>query len=190
MQMWKERLAVKRFYAKLVETLPKAKDDYSPIESQAPQAQAENGHSGKASAPSKEKASQKALKLELDRRRIENEAHHNQITDDLQENIGKAFMCQLETKEKLKKWFFGITMVTLVASLVFVGFILVRVTKGLNGHWEGFAAFVTALVGGITALLALPNIIAQYLFDKNEHESIYNLLSQMIRRDKPSEKKK
>jgi len=123
--------------------------------------------------------------VESIRKELENElAHRDAIATGLQEELGNYLMARLKEKEKMKRLFFYITIGILLVSLGFVGFLLVRITnQPLNGNLEGIAAFVTAVVGGITALLALPNIIANFLFNKKEDEKITEFISDTASRN-------
>jgi len=120
------------------------------------------------------------------RKRLADDSRRREITTSLQKDFGNAFLGQLKTKERLKITFFIITMCLLVVALFFVGYILNKITKQpLNENTEAIAAFITAVVGGVTALLVLPRIIADYLFNKEEHVAITALLSEIINKDSP-----
>ena len=138
-----------------------------------------------ASAPAEDRSFSKEAVAEDIRNEIKDEiTRRSRVTTSLRIEFGSYMMRRFVAKEFFKKIFFWITMGILVVALIFFGFILVRITRQpLNGNFEGIAAFVTAVVGGITALLVLPNIIANYLFNKEEDMAVAKWLSEMATQD-------
>jgi len=110
--------------------------------------------------------------------------HRSEIITSLLDQFGEVFVSQLKTKEKFKKLFFWVVMSLLVIVLFVCGILVFRLTEEpLKGNIEGIAAFAAAIASGITALLGLPKIIADYLFNKEEDKSITTLLIEITKND-------
>jgi len=102
----------------------------------------------------------------------------------LLDQFGIIFVSQLTTKEKLKVIFFCITLLLLIIVLVVCGILVFRLSREpLKGNLEGIAAFASAIGGGIAALLGIPKIVAEYLFNKEEDKSITSLLIEITKND-------
>jgi len=178
-----KKATTKRRYTEYIEALQNF--------ARTPEAGSPRLEDGNADEQSASQDASESVREENIRKRIEDITHRIEITTGLREDFGNTFLAQLKTKEQLKKTFFKITMGMLVVALLFVGGIISKITKQpLNGNGEAIAAFITAVVGGVTALLALPKIIADYLFNKEEHVAITSLLSEMIKKDSTEEENK
>jgi len=102
----------------------------------------------------------------------------------LLEEFKEHYVKQIKTKESLKKCFFGLTMGSL--AFVLIGcVVLICYLLPIDDSLEAFAGVITALVGGITSLLAIPKIIADYLFNKNEEQSIKEIFIEIAKADAP-----
>ena len=102
--------------------------------------------------------------------------------------FGNAFITRFKRKEVFKFVFFCITMALLLAILIVCSILVLRLSDSLKENPEEITAFVTAVVSGITALLGLPLIIANYLFNKEEDKSITDLLLKFTSNDSEERK--
>lgn len=101
------------------------------------------------------------------------------------ERYSNVYVHRLEQKEALKKWFFAITLsllgLALVGAACFSAYILRKL--GTEHFRDGLPALITAIASAMTALLALPTIIANYLFNKEEDKEIVKLLADVFKTD-------
>ena len=148
-----------------IKSSTKSTDAYDPVESE-------------------ESGSESARETSI-RKRLEDVARRSEVTSGLNMNYMAFLLERFQTKETLKKSFYKITMGILIVALLFIGLILFRITANSVNSLEGLAAFVTALGGGLTALLVLPRIIADYLFNKEEDIAVVKWLSEMVKQGSP-----
>ena len=115
-----------------------------------------------------------------------NEQHAQQIsrrdetTSELFENLKNSLVVQLKTKEDLKKSFYRKTMLLLQVVLVVCGIAVIVLAFSPS---KNITAFVSAVVGGISALLVLPKIIANYLFNPEEAKEIAGIMKEIFTKD-------
>ena len=88
------------------------------------------------------------------------------------ENIKEA------QKKTFKSWFFIIVMF-LFAGLFLAPIVLIILFKSLITDYTIMAAIVASLIELISAIIILPNIIAEYLFNKDEDDNTVKLIELM-----------
>ena len=91
----------------------------------------------------------------------------------LYSNLSDFVTKQLETRECMKKFFFGFVVFIFFSSLVCVGLLSYKLYPSAESN---AVPFVSAVLSGLGALLVLPKIIAEYLFSKDESKAITELI--------------
>lgn len=109
----------------------------------------------------------------------------DQIYSDLASYYAENYNERHKLKNKLKKIFFIITMISYCIVVVVALFILVACLFIPN---PSIALIIGAIGTIITNLIAIPMIIAQYLFSKEEDMNIVNMVKELFIFDKSLEK--
>lgn len=103
----------------------------------------------------------------------------NVLYTELLRNYIASYEDKDNEKRRYKKVFFWVTIVILclivVACLVFIGIIIV---VGKDNYTE-IGAIIGSVIGIITALIAIPKIIAEHLFPVNEESNMIDMVKNM-----------
>ena len=98
----------------------------------------------------------------------------------LLENFCADYKNRADDKRIMKKWFCGVILAVfllMLFSVIMLPLILVQY-NALNTT-TFIASMVTSLAGIISAILTLPQVIAEYLFDPQEDEKFLELIKSM-----------
>lgn len=82
-----------------------------------------------------------------------------------------------DLKQLLKKWFFGLIMAGFFALLI-TPLVIVLKSKGITTG-ALVTALLTTLVELVSAIIVLPKIIAEYLFNKEEDKNMMEIIKSM-----------
>lgn len=103
----------------------------------------------------------------------------NVLYTELLRNYIASYEDKDNEKRRYKKVFFWVTIVILclivVACLVFIGIVIV---VGKDNYTE-IGAIIGSVIGIITALIAIPKIIAEHLFPVNEESNMIDMVKNM-----------
>jgi len=94
--------------------------------------------------------------------------------------IGNIFIAQQIIKEILKFIFFVIILVILGFVLYGMAFFVSKLVGEPLLDPKSIVAFASAIAGGLTALLALPTIVAKYLFNPEESQETVKLIQTIL----------
>ena len=89
----------------------------------------------------------------------------------------------LETKRCQKKWFFGIAIAILCSVVIGSGVVVFMAMFAGNETSVKIAVIVPTFITLFASLLAIPNVIAKYLFNSKEEEHLIEIVGKMIEHD-------
>lgn len=99
----------------------------------------------------------------------------------IQKKSFSFLLTQLGIREFLKIVFFSLVLALFFAALFFSRDLIH--TLSLRDNIDA-AALISAVVGGLSVLIGLPMVIANYLFNKEESTAIIGLIQQVILSDR------
>lgn len=93
-------------------------------------------------------------------------------------NFNEFSKTQEEVKNKLKKRFFCGVMV-LMGAIIFFPYFLIIIFRNQITDFSIIALSITSLAETLSAVIVLPKIIAEYLFNKTEEKNKIDIISNM-----------